>query len=110
REPGSSLSPGQIYESNRLALAALVSRTGAQPKIFPLVPDEFELTKKILEEAFSQCDAVITSGGVSVGDMDLVKPAFEELGGHLDFWKISIRPGKPFVFGRWGKKSFFGLP
>jgi molybdopterin molybdotransferase len=58
----------------------------------------------------AECDAVVTSGGVSVGELDLVKAAFEELGGRLEFWKVAIRPGKPFVFGRRGEKFLFGLP
>src|SRR5439155_4470186 len=63
-----------------------------------------------LEVALSECDAVVTSGGVSVGEMDFVKTAFEQLGGELQFWKVAIRPGKPFVFGRCQGKFLFGLP
>jgi len=63
-----------------------------------------------LTNAFADCDAVVTTGGVSVGELDFVKSAFEQLGGALEFWKVSIRPGKPFVFGRLKEKFLFGLP
>ncbi len=94
------LAPGQIFESNRAALTPLIAATGAIPKIFPLVPDTSEATRAALTRAFAESDIVITCGGVSVGEMDFVKSAFEELGGQLDFWKVSIKPGRPFVFGR----------
>jgi molybdopterin molybdotransferase len=110
QEPGHPLQPGQIYESNRIGLAALVSRASSQPRVFPLVPDDAGETLAALKEAFAQCDAVVTSGGVSVGEMDLVKSAFEQLGGELQFWRVAIRPGRPFVFGRWREKLLFGLP
>ncbi len=109
-EPGQPLEPGQIYESNRLALAALTQTTGAVPRVFPLVPDDPGLTRAALEAAFHDCDAVVTSGGVSVGEMDFVKQAFEEAGGLLEFWRVAMRPGRPFVFGRLGQKLLFGLP
>ena len=110
REAGQPLAPGQIYESNRAALAPLIAGAGGVPKIFPLVPDTLADTRAALETAFAECDVVVTSGGVSVGEMDFVKAAFEQLGGQLQFWKVAIRPGKPFVFGRHGKKFLFGLP
>jgi molybdopterin molybdotransferase len=80
------------------------------PRIFSLVPDTLADTRAALEAAFAACDIVVTSGGVSVGEMDFVKAAFEQLGGDLQFWKVAIRPGKPFVFGRHGRKFLFGLP
>ena len=110
REPGQPLRPGQIYESNRAGLAALVRGAGAIPRIFALVPDSLSSTREALEEAFSHCDVVVTSGGVSVGEMDFVKQAFEEIGGQQQFWRVAIKPGRPFVFGRLGKKLLFGLP
>ena len=110
KEPGQPLAPGQIYESNRLGLAALVRRAGAIAKIFPLVADEPGVTRLALEDAFGQCDAVITTGGVSVGELDFIKSAFEQAGGELEFWKVAIKPGRPFVFGRWRGKFLFGLP
>jgi len=109
-EPGGSLAPGKIYESNRAALEPLLVRSGATVRVYPLVPDTLAGTKDALARAFAECDGVVTSGGVSVGELDFVKAAFEELGGRLDFWKVAIKPGKPFVFGRRGGKLLFGLP
>jgi molybdopterin molybdotransferase len=109
-EAGAPWTPGKIYESHRVSLAPLLDRAGAVPRVFPLVPDTLDDTRRALEEAFSACDAVVTTGGVSVGELDWVKAAFESLGGELGFWKVAIRPGKPFVFGRWQEKFLFGLP
>jgi len=120
REPGQSLAPGQIYESNRPAIAALVRKAGAIPRTYPLVTDVLETTQIALSNALKECDMVITSGGVSVGEMDFVKQALTALGGELQFWKVAIKPGRPFVFGRLPSshnrhsgaddKLFFGLP
>ena len=110
REAGQPLAPGQIYESNRIGLAALARRAGAAPRIFLLVPDTLAATQAALEQAASECDMVVTTGGVSVGETDFVKAAFERLGGKLQFWKVAIRPGRPFVFGTRGEKFLFGLP
>lgn len=110
REAGQPLGPGQIYESNRATLGPLITRAGGVPNVFPLVPDTLAATQTALERAFADCDVVVTSGGVSVGEMDFVKAAFEKLGGTLEFWKVAMRPGKPFVFGRCGEKFLFGLP
>jgi molybdopterin molybdotransferase len=110
REPGQSLAPGQIYESNRLALAAAIAQAGGVPISFPLVHDSLEATRHALNRAFDQCDAVVTSGGVSVGEMDFVKDAFTASGGELQFWKVAIKPGRPFVLGRRGPQFLFGLP
>jgi molybdopterin molybdotransferase len=109
-EPGRSLAPGRIYESNRIALAALIQRAGAVPKTFPLVADELAGTSQSLAEALDQCEVVVASGGVSVGEMDFLKPAFEQVGGELEFWKVAIKPGRPFAFGRYRGKLLFGLP
>jgi molybdopterin molybdotransferase len=110
RESGQLLSPGQIYESNRAALAPLVKKAGGIPKLFPIVPDEPDATRAALDFAFGECDIVISCGGVSVGEMDFVKESFEQLGGRLDFWKVAIKPGRPFVFGQLGSRFLFGLP
>ena len=109
-EPGRPLEPGRIYESNRTALAALAGRAGAIPRTLPLVADVLEGTSLALKDAFTQCDAVVSSGGVSVGEMDFLKRAFEQIGGSLEFWKVAIKPGRPFVFGRLGGRLLFGLP
>ena len=110
QEPGQPLAPGRIYECNRIALAALMKRIGALPRTFPLVADVLAATSTALANAFNQCDAVVTTGGVSVGEMDFIKRAFEQVGGELQFWKLAIKPGRPFAFGRCRGKLFFGLP
>ncbi|MBC8001344.1 MAG: molybdopterin molybdotransferase MoeA [Opitutaceae bacterium] len=109
-EPGQPLGAGKIYESNRSALAALVRHAGCLPCSLPIVADDPTATEAALRSAFSNHDVVISSGGVSVGELDFVKGAFELLGGRLEFWKVAIKPGRPFVFGRLGQKLFFGLP
>jgi molybdopterin molybdotransferase len=109
-EPGEDLGAGSIYESNRAALAELIHQGGAEPRVYPLVRDTLETTAEALKTAFADCDAVVTSGGVSVGEHDFVKAAFEQLGGTLDFWKVRIKPGKPYVFGRLKGKPLFGVP
>ena len=109
-EPPADLKPGEIYESNRAMLASLAASVNAEPALYPIVPDSLEDTAATLERAFAENDAVVTSGGVSVGDHDHVKPAIEQLGGSLDFWKIAVKPGKPFVLGQVGGKPVFGLP
>jgi molybdopterin molybdotransferase len=110
REPGQPLDGAAIYESNRAGLSALVTRAGGIPKIYPLIADDLQTTAAALAKAFDECDVVVTSGGVSVGEFDFVKAAFEQLGGTLDFWKVAVRPGKPFVFGCLNGKHLFGLP
>ena len=110
RESGESLSPGQIYESNRVTLATLLRKAGATPRIYPLVRDSLTGTRSVLLAALQQCDVVLTSGGISVGEFDFVKSAFEQAGGTLDFWRVSIKPGKPFAFGQFQGKCLFGLP
>jgi len=110
KEPGADLGPGEIFESNRLTLAHLIEQTGATPRIYPLVPDTLDATAAALKKAFAECDAVVTSGGVSVGEHDYVKAALEALGGTLDFWRVRIKPGKPFVFGQLNAKPLLGVP
>ena len=110
REPGQPLAPGQIYESNRVGLVALIRAAGGRPQPYALVGDTLAATKAALEKAFAECDVVVSSGGVSVGEFDFVKKAFAEIGGSLEFWRVAIRPGKPFVFGRRDNKFLFGVP
>jgi molybdopterin molybdotransferase len=109
-EAGQPLAPGKIYESNRRALEPLLLGSGAIARVFPLVPDTLDATCQALRQGLDECDAVVTSGGVSVGELDFVKAALEKLGGTMDFWRVAIKPGKPFVFGRLGEKFLFGLP
>lgn len=110
-EPGAALQRGQIYESNRVAYAALIHRAGAEATVYSIVPDDLASTCRAMEQAFSECDWVLTSGGVSVGEHDYVRDAFEKLGGESIFWKIRMKPGKPFAMGRLSHgKLWFGAP
>ncbi len=110
QEAGEPLRPGAIYESNRMVLAELVRRVGGEPTVYPLVEDTLEDTKTALARAAAENDAVVTSGGVSVGDYDLIRPGIEALGGELHFWRVRLRPGKPFVFASLDGIPLFGLP
>jgi molybdopterin molybdotransferase len=110
REPGETLPPGHIYESNRVALLSLARDAGATTSAAPLVRDSLKSTMEALGAALADSDLVVTSGGVSVGETDFVKEAFQQLGGEIELWRVAIKPGKPFVFGRRGAKILFGLP
>jgi len=109
-EPGRTRRAGQVFESNRVMLESMIQEAGGIPTCYPIVADESQATQRALARAFQECDVVITSGGVSVGEHDHVKAAFESLGGTLEFWRIAMRPGKPFVAGRLDSRIFFGLP
>lgn len=107
--------PGAIYNSNRYFLRALLQRLGCEVQDLGIVPDTREATEQALRAAAQDCDVVLTSGGVSVGEEDHVKPAVQALGA-LDLWQIAIKPGKPFAYGRIGRADgagaahFIGLP
>jgi molybdopterin molybdotransferase len=104
------LPPAHVFECNRHAIATLVADAGGVPRVYPLVRDTIEETKAALITAFAECDCVVTTGGVSVGEHDVVKPALADLGGTVEFWRVAMKPGKPFVFGSLGQKKLFGLP
>ena len=108
--PGQPLEPSKIYESNRAMLAALMAPIIGAPRILPVAADSLPETCRLLEDAFATSDFVISSGGVSVGEHDLVKKAFTQIGGTLDLWRVAIKPGKPFAFGSYREKLLFGLP
>lgn len=109
-EPGAGqLQPGQLYNSNRYTLAALLRNLNFEVVDGGIIPDDPTATRLALQQAADAADVVITSGGVSVGEEDHVKAQVEELG-HLDLWKLAIKPGKPLAFGRIGETPFFGLP
>jgi len=108
-EPGQALREGQIYNSNRTMLLALCQQLGYQPIDCGIVEDTLVATKTALANAAQEADVVISSGGVSVGEEDHVKPAIESLGS-LDLWKVQMKPGKPVAFGRIEKTPFLGLP
>lgn len=99
RMPGEPLPPGAIYNSNRFFLTALLTRLGCEVRDLGQVPDDLAATRSALREAARDHDLVLTSGGVSVGEEDYVKPAVEAEG-RLEMWKIAIKPGKPLAFGR----------
>ena len=108
-EPGIPLASGQIYESNRTGVTALLQNWQVKINNLGIVADKPETLKQVLQEARQTCDVIISSGGVSVGDADFVKPVLDELG-EIDFWKVAIKPGKPFAFGRLGNAVFCALP
>ena len=107
--PGTSLEPGQIYNSNRYTLTGLVNGLGCELIDLGIVPDSLEATEAALAGAASVADVVITSGGVSVGEADYVKAAVEKLG-RVEMWKVAMKPGKPLVYGRVDEADFIGLP
>ena len=105
----SQLPPGAIYNSNRFFLRALLRRLGCEVTDCGNLPDQREATAEALRGASASHDVVLTSGGVSVGEEDHVKPAVQQLG-RLDLWQVAIKPGKPFACGRVGGAHFIGLP
>ncbi len=107
--PGESLPPGGVYNSNRFQLRSLLEQLGCEVSDFGIVADDLAETRKVLREAAEGHDLILTSGGVSVGEEDHVKPAVEAEG-VLDLWKIAMKPGKPLAYGRVGAAAFMGLP
>ncbi len=103
------LPPGAIYNSNRFFLHALLQRMGCEVTDMGIVPDRLGATQDALRAASQDHDVILTSGGVSVGEEDHIKPAVQALG-QLDLWQIAIKPGKPFAYGRVGPAHFVGLP
>jgi len=101
--------PGSIYNSNRFFLRQLLHRLGCEVSDLGIVPDRRDATVQALQQAAGSHDLILTSGGVSVGEEDHVKPAVQQLGS-LDLWQIAIKPGKPFAYGRIGDAHFMGLP
>jgi molybdopterin molybdotransferase len=104
-----NMRPGAIYNSNRFFLRALLQRLGCVVTDYGIVPDQRAATEQALHSASQAHDLILTSGGVSVGEEDHVKPAVQALG-QLNLWQIAIKPGKPFAYGRVGGAHFIGLP
>ncbi len=104
-----ALKPGAIYNSNRFFLRALLQRAGCEVTDMGIVPDKREATVSALQTAAQSHDLILTSGGVSVGEEDHIKPAVQQLG-TLDLWSISMKPGKPFAYGKIDAAHFVGLP
>ncbi len=107
--PPEQMRPGAIYNSNRFFLSALLRRLECEVNDYGIVPDKRDATVKALQHASRYNDLILTSGGVSVGEEDHIKPAVESLGS-LDLWQIAVKPGKPFAYGRIGNAHFMGLP
>ncbi len=107
--PGDPLGPNQIVSSNSLALASFIKARGGEPVLLGIAPDDRE-TLKAMAEGARGADLLVTTGGASVGDHDLVQSVLGELGFELDFWRIAMRPGKPLIFGNIGDTPVLGLP
>jgi len=115
--PGQTLPRGGVFDSNGPTLAALVATTGAEVRAYAPPADQLEVLGAALRLALAEADVVVTAGGASVGEHDLIRPAFASLGGQLDFWQIALKPGKPFFFGTLpgstpgtAAKFLFGVP
>ena len=109
REPGLPLDPGCIYDSNRFTAGALLHSLGAEITDLGILPDRLEVIQAALAKAAASHDLILTSGGVSVGDEDHIKPAVLALGS-LDFWRLAIKPGRPVALGEVAGTPFIGLP
>lgn len=109
REPGESLAPGQIYNSNRYLVAALLRGWGVEVHDYGVMADALAASRDALLLASSECDVLLTTGGVSVGEEDHLKQAIQALG-KVEFWRLAIQPGKPLAFGQVAGKPWIGLP
>jgi molybdopterin molybdotransferase len=107
--PGDAIGPAQIVSSNSLSLSAFVTACGASPVHLGIAPDDVDVLRTMANGA-AGADLLVTSGGASVGEHDLVQKALGQAGMELDFWKIAMRPGKPVIFGRIGTTPVLGLP
>jgi molybdopterin molybdotransferase len=105
--PGAPRKAGGIVASSVYGLMPWIAQWGGLPRNLGILPDNSEAIAALAEE---KCDLLVTTGGASVGDHDLVRPALDAKGFALDFWKIAMRPGKPLIFGRLGKTPLLGLP
>ena len=109
RSVGETLEAGQIYDSNRYTLFGMLTHLDVELLDMGVVPDEPEAVKAAFQQAANMADVVITSGGVSVGEADYIKPTLRAMGS-INFWKIAMKPGRPLTYGQLGKTHFFGLP
>ena len=109
KSPGETLSFGEIYESNSYGLSGLVKALGHTPIRYPSVVDSLDDLRRQFNQASTECDLFLTSGGVSMGEWDFVRKLMEE-DGNVAFWRVRIRPGSPPLFGHWNDTPMFGLP
>lgn len=109
KAPNETLQAGEIYNSNRFMLNATLKELGANVLDLGVIEDKPEALEKILLEICEKVDVIISTGGVSVGDADYVKPVMQKIG-KISFWKVAIKPGKPFAFGKIHQCDFYGLP
>ncbi len=110
-EPGTrELVPGEIFDSNSFAIVAQAREAGAEARRLYAASDDANVLRKAVKEALETADVVVTSGGVSVGEKDLVKSTMLDLGVEQVFWGVKFKPGKPLYFGTRGETRFFGLP
>jgi molybdopterin molybdotransferase len=109
RPPGERLAAGQIYESNRSMIAAALAGSGAEIELLPVVEDDHDAHRAAIARGL-EADALVTSGGVSMGPHDLVRRVAEDLGVEEVFWGVAVKPGKPLAFGVRGDTLVFGLP
>ena len=109
KNAGEQLTPGAIYDSNRYTLMGMLQRTGLDVLNLGIIPDDADMTEQALTEASKKSDLIITSGGVSTGSADYVIQTLQQHG-EINLWRVAIRPGRPFAFGRISNTPFFGLP
>ncbi|MCU4676411.1 molybdopterin molybdotransferase MoeA [Catenovulum sp. 2E275] len=109
KQAGEALMPGQIYDSNRPMLKAMLDNAYIDIIDLGVIADTFADIKQAFIRLSTSCDAIISSGGVSVGEADYTKQVIDQIG-KINFWKLAIKPGKPFAFGTLGEAIFFGLP
>jgi molybdopterin molybdotransferase len=110
RTPGSPSRPGSVPESNGVALTALCTQAGAEAQLATHLSDDPASATLAFRALLANCDLLVTVGGVSVGDHDVVRPALVAAGAELGFWKVAIKPGKPLTFGRADRTLILGLP
>jgi molybdopterin molybdotransferase len=110
RAPGEPARPGTIAECNSIGLRALAEQAGGIARVAPIVRDDRSEARASIEAALADADLLVTVGGVSVGDHDVIRPALEDAGVKLEFWKVAIKPGKPLALGRAGKTRVLSLP
>lgn len=108
-EPGGQTKPSQIFNSNRYLLSGMLQSLNMEIIDLGLIPDDFDATKSALSQASQNADLIISTGGASVGEEDYVQSAIKALGS-IDFWRVAIKPGKPFMYGQIGNTPVLGLP